>query len=344
MTGLAATCIVMLILQSGFCLTRADGGFVVPLTYHLYESDQRALVVFDEDQQKEELYVQAGFRGDITDFAWIIPVPSVPEVDTADADLFDEAERLTRPSYRHRGHDGGCACGNEIVTTPLGGQDGGVVVYGESTVGIYATRIVGADSSAVLADSLTAWGYLHGANYDEVVETLDFYVERDWVFVAMRVEEPDVDQPYPDYSYRGGTEPVHLSFDTVEPVYPMRISAMSADDISTVTVYVCADHRMTFPGADTRYANKINASELRAIREHYAHLGAILPEGCFLTKLRRQFTPDQMDSDILFVRADSDREFHEIHYSGFPPIEGLLALAIGVGIHLYWRRRIGDSE
>ncbi len=328
---------VALLLQAAFSGALADGGIVYPWGYYIRESEQRAVILYDEEAQREDLYVQAGFYGDAREFAWIIPVPSIPEVAVADEYLFHEASDLTRPSYHDRGVDWGCDCSDKFQSYPADAGANGVIVYDERMVGNYAIRIVGADSSSVLADSLAAWGYLYDHNQAEIVEVLDDYIERDWVFVALRVAESSFDPDQWDGVFYGGTEPVHLSFPSEQAVFPMRISALSADDVTEVTIYICAQHRMTFEGAETRYANNVSSSELRSIRSHFPRLGAILPGPCFLTKLHRSYTPNEMDSDIVFERAGTDREFREIHYSGIPPIGGLLIMVVGVGIHLYYR-------
>ena len=229
---LAAT----LFLQSAFSRVAADGGIVFPWGYYIRESEQRAVILYDEDAQREDVYVQAGFHGDAREFAWIIPVPSIPEVTVADEYLFHEASDLTRPSYHDRGVDWGCGCSDEFQTSPAERGADGVIVYDERMVGNYAIRIVGADSSSVLADSLTAWGYLYDQNQAEVIEVLDDYIERDWVFVALRVAEASIDPDEWGGVFYGGTEPVHLSFQTEQAVFPMRISALSADDVAEVTI------------------------------------------------------------------------------------------------------------
>jgi hypothetical protein len=44
-------------------------------------------------------YVQINYTGSAPDFSWVVPVPSVPEVDVAEMATFDELSRLTAPIF-----------------------------------------------------------------------------------------------------------------------------------------------------------------------------------------------------------------------------------------------------
>ena len=331
--------LLALSLAWGFAsVAAADGGMIGPMGLFLYESAQRAVVIYSEEDGTEDLIVQAGFRGQADEFAWIIPVPSMPEVTTADAELFYEAAWMTRPEYLNRGDAVGCACNEGFQTQPDGSSGGDVTIYDELTVGVYAVRIVGADSTAALADSLEAWGYLHAENRDVVLETLGHYVDKDWVFVALRIQGDGFTPGHASDFYYGGTDPVHLRFEAAEPVYPMRISAMSADEASDVTLYVCARHRMTFPGAETLYANRIDSHERAQVQRAYETFAEVLPDDCFLTKLHVILSPEEMEEDIILTPASSDREMRQIYYSGWPPLDGVLMILLGA-IFSIWRRR-----
>ena len=42
-------------------------------------------------------YVQINYVGEAPDFSWVVPVPTVPEVDVAEMATFDELDLLTQP-------------------------------------------------------------------------------------------------------------------------------------------------------------------------------------------------------------------------------------------------------
>ena len=109
-------------------------------------------------------------------------------------------------------------------------------------------------------------------------------------------------------------------------------------------MYVCASHRVTFPGSTTEYANRLNADELRTIQNQYNHLGPLLTRSCFLTKLRKNFPIGEMTEDIILERAPNDDEFRQIRYSGLPSTEILLVAMVGVVVissRIAGRRRRG---
>lgn len=315
----------------------ADGMPFPPYMYEMYETDQIAYIDHDADTDTEELHILPVFRGDATDFAWVVPTPSVPVVAESNDQIFWQCAQLSAPVYRNRDSFWGCQ-DNYYDTIALPGNEDGVTIYSHDLVGIYDVLVLGASDAAALADSLTAWGYLHEDNVDAVLPVLEAYVTDGWSFTAMRIsEEAFGGQEY----WYGGVDPVKFTFASEEIVYPMRISAQGSAETCDVILYVVADHRMTFDDARTDYANRLTADELAAVRHQYSILGSMLDEGDFITKLSRTFTPAEMNEDLVLERASSDEEFKQVHYSGVPITLGLL-MAIGVGLQSLKRRRRRD--
>ena len=322
---------------------RGDGGFISPYHHDIWEPEQKALILYDQDAQTEDLIIQASFYGDTRDFGWIIPVPSVPELDTGAGELFFECSRLTQPLHRRRGNRWGCDRDDYPVTVPgdqLGGDENDFVIVDEQTIGIYQALTISAQEATALTDSLTDWGFLHEDNQDEVTAALQFYIDKSWYFVALKMDstvnwEPDHNDGY----WYGGIEPVRLTFSSPQLVYPMRISAISTNYLSQVLLYVCSNHRTTFTGAATEYANRISDTERLSIRSSYPILGEFLPAPCYLTKLRRTFRREEMTDDIAIERAPTDAEYREIIYTGLPITEGILMAMAWLLIARPWRRR-----
>lgn len=336
----AAAVIALLALLAGAPQARADGGFMPPYGFDVYEPSQLALLRHDAATQTEDLIIHARFQGDARDFGWILPVPSLPTLETADGMLFWECAQLSAPLYRRRG---GIGCIGEDATDsyarPTGDLDGGVTVYEEQALGIYRALTIGAGDASVLADSLEAWGYLHIENRERVLAALQFYVEKSWFFVALKTGIPAEDDPPPYGYWEGGIDPVHLRFTSATPVYPLRISAMSATESSEVLIYALAAHRMTFPRAQTEYANRIDTDERDAIRRQYPRLAEWIEASTYVTKLRRTFSPTSMTDDLVLTRAPTDGEFRIIHYSSDASSTGLLLLAVAGVMAARSRRR-----
>ncbi len=313
----------------------ADGAMFAPWGYELYETEQIAVVEHDAAAGAETLHVLPGFRTESSGFAWIVPVPALPEVGVSDFDIFQDAVGLTAPVWRSRDETWGCAT-SDVYYGAL--DDGnGVDIIDDRLVGIYRTLVLGADDASALADSLTAWGFLHEGNREATLAVLDAYVARSWYFVAMKVDPETVEewQQQGGYWY-GNLSPVRLEFATDEPVYPLAISMLSAAPSSDVILYTIADRRLTFPDATTLYANRVTANELQEIRRVYPTFGALLHAGDFVTKLRRTFAPDEMTEDLVLA-PDGDDEFHQVFYSGIP-WTAVLLLGTGAWLRLRPRR------
>jgi hypothetical protein len=108
--------------------------------------------------------------------------------------------------------------------------------------------------------------------------------------------------------------------------------------MNSVLLYVCADHRMTFPGASAEYVNRISAGELTAIRRRYPHVAEWLRPGMCMTKLRRSYTAPEMTADLELTRAPSDEEYRPTFSSGAPASE-LPLLAGVVAFFVTWKAR-----
>jgi hypothetical protein len=327
---LVASLVATLVLVAAAGPARADGGFMSAYMSDVIEPTQKALLVYDAQAQQEDLVIQASFAGDAEDFGWIIPVPARPEIETADNDLFLELYRLTRPVTRTRGTSG-CFGGGETIFSPdEGGRDNGLVIYDDQVVGIYRALTLGAEDAGALTDSLSAWGYLHVQNQEAAAAALQFYVDKSWYFVALRVDAASAPHQ-PIGPWNGGIDPIHLSFISPEVIYPLRISAISAAPSSEVLIYTVADHRLTFPGAATEYVNHLALYELTALAMRMPALYRYLPGPCFLTKLRCFYTPEQMTDDVLLVRAENDQEFHLTVRTGVPMADGIM---LGIALFL----------
>jgi hypothetical protein len=316
--------------------TLADGCMIAPWAYEIHETEQLALLSWDDEAGREELHILPKFYGDTQNFAWIVPVPGLPEVEASSADIFRDLATLTAPEYRHR--DKGWSC-NDSQFSPDTGVPvpyNGVDIIDEQLVGIYRTMTVGADDADALTDSLTAWGFLHAGNVDQVAPALAAYVDEGWFFVTLKVDSTAFAEPQYGWYWYGGMEPIRLCFDAEAPVYPMRISALSAVDDTSVTLYVAADRRMDFAGGETLYANAFNTREKRALNARYPDLVPLLAAGGYLTKLRRLYNPEQMTADIHLVPASTNAEYHRIYYSGLPLTTGLL---LGMAGLWFSRRR-----
>ena len=120
----------------------ADGGIFYPTDRYSNETNQKAFIYYHN--QTENLIVQSGFRGNASDFAWVIPTPSKPEVLASKTGLFTTLESLTSTS-----NDGP----DVVYSTATLGLSGAapkssVTVVEQKTVDVFDTAVLQATPPA----------------------------------------------------------------------------------------------------------------------------------------------------------------------------------------------------
>ncbi len=296
----------------------ACGLMLTSMPYFIEEPVQQALISYDEENSSETLTVMPSFKSDANDFAWILPVPNLPLLAEGNLETFQTLRNLTDPIHHYR--DGswtdGCDRYDQVV---YANAEDGVDIVDNQLVGYYQTMTLASDQAPALLDSLTQWGFLHDDNIDQANELITHYVQQGWYFVTVRIDSTSFEDSYPyGYNYYyGALQPLTLTFDSDEIIYPMRISALSAAESTELYLYIISDHRMEFPGASVQYANRFSQSEYTRVPTGSA-LRTQLQQGDYLTRLHHDFHSNQIQEDITIVRSHTDDEYLAIEYSGLP--------------------------
>ncbi len=299
----------------------ADGMMLSAPYHYIYENSQQAVIRYDESTSTETISILPGFNGDALEFAWILPVPGLPELDQEDSELFQQLRNFTLPERHFRDSDWDGCDGRGDIYYEI--PDEGVNVINSQIIGYYQTMTLSSNQAPALIDSLTQWGFLHEDNLEAATELIDSYVQQDWYFVTVKVDSVSFAEAFPQYDdyygYYAQLEPLKFSFASEQIIYPMRISALSAAESTQVDLFVISDHRTTYPGAFTRYANRFSGDEINRLSgRSYGLIKGLLNDGDFLTHLRRDFRPQDMTEDIQIVPAENDHEYRMIYYSGMP--------------------------
>ncbi len=351
--------VILLLLATTATPVLADGGFFPDSMYRdLYESAQKAVIVYGNrtgnctgnctGNYTEHLILSVSFEGDAEDFAWVIPVPNLPEITVSDTELFWELSDFTATEFPRGG--GGFSC-FPYGAAPSPGDQGGVDVIEEQVVGPYATAILSATNATALADWLNANGYIFPEEGEEIVSE---YIEKEWYFVATKINA--VEEGTGEALEEGAIEPIVLSFASNETVYPLRISSLSATTATPpeVLLYVLADHVMV-PEQYPLYIGYGNWEDNAFTLEFGANVSVedlseyeILPElvstylsgdEFYLTKLRGWISADQMvDIELLrYEEGDSLGSLAETNTNSGDIV--VLTMIIGPVCGLYlWRR------
>lgn len=183
------------------------------------ETGQRAVIW--HDGTSETLILSTQFRGDASEFAWVIPVPNKPEVTKAKDELFTALEEYTRPKYSD-------AMPVPLVGRGLGGvEDSGapsVTVVETKKIDIYDIAVLEASEGTALREWLEANGFEYPATKQHL---LQYYVDKNWYFVAVKVAGEALG--YADsYLNNGHATPLAITFASEMLVYPLKISGAAA--------------------------------------------------------------------------------------------------------------------
>jgi hypothetical protein len=303
---------------------------------------QRAFIAYNPQTQRVDLVPSINLTGEATEFAIVIPTPSIPKLDTVDQQIFWDLNDLTRPVTRGRGGNWGssglgCAVVNDDDDDDFASEsDDGVTVISEQEVGAFDTVILTADNPMALTDWLDEHGYHHSIEDNAILQS---YIDQRWIFTAMRLGvQFGGDMRRRAQFFDATVDPILLTYTAEKLIYPLRLTSISAREGADVTVYILTSNKMHFPSARIEYANRITDSEHDAIRGNYPTLNSFIGEMRYLTRLRRSFARTEMDTDFELVRHQDNQEFRRVRYMGITFLPDLLLLGLVIIGYLAWRR------
>ncbi|MEA2007310.1 MAG: DUF2330 domain-containing protein [Patescibacteria group bacterium] len=229
-------------------MANADGIVVSPPSRKVFETDQKAVIFFEDGM--ENLILSISFQGDAGDFAWIVPTPAKPEVEKSTDALFTRLDELTKPEYPEPARD-----------LPLlqGGFSGdnaekGVTVIETKKIDYYDISVLEASDNQSLYNWLNDHGYrfAQAGNY-----IIDEYIQKGWYFTAVKIDSDRQNLAQGQMS-SGHATPLKLSFATDQIVYPLKISSLSGVEDNA------PDGQITYvDGADSKAA-KLDSDRILA--------------------------------------------------------------------------------
>jgi hypothetical protein len=212
--------------------------------------DQQAerIIFTINDNQTITAYVQINYTGSAPDFSWVVPVPSVPEVNVAEMDSFNELSNLTAPVFIPPLMPD-CAIIPVMAAAPVEeGGAGSVEVLASGTAGPYAYDVVTSPDP----NALITW--LRTNNYritEEMEPLVKVYTDEGMVFLAMKLQpEEDVQD----------IQPVVMTYQSSRPMIPLRLTAVAANPNMSVITWIFGDDQVV----PTNYAHPtISDDDLR---------------------------------------------------------------------------------
>lgn len=207
---------------------------MVPRTYQgsIGQSEQEAVLIHHNGREELILKIHYQIKGKtraLPDrFAWVITVPSEPdEYAVADDKLFEEVfdwtEKLTRLPTRSAGARG--------ASLGAPGAAAGIELGRAVKVGPYAiqpVRALGKEALGALNDWLEKNGFP-----TEDPKHMEYFVEKKFTFLCVKVTPEEGKK---EVAPGGGLPPLHLSFKSETPYYPLRFS--SRQGVFNVNLYV----------------------------------------------------------------------------------------------------------
>lgn len=199
-------------------LIKADGGLIPPPGYSVYETDQKAVIFYDEGI--EHLIISATFQGDADDFAWVIPTPAKPEVEKSTDFLFTRLDEMTRPleAYPERSKYSGMSLQGDGMNEP------GVSVLETKKIEYYEISVLEANDK----DALYNWLNDHGYHFPQSGKYIaEDYIQKGWFFTAIKISNDSASAVATNQLRTGHAVPLRLTFNSDSIVYPLKISSLN---------------------------------------------------------------------------------------------------------------------
>jgi hypothetical protein len=292
----------------------------------------------------ETLAIETRFEGEGTDFAWVVPVPSQPEVLAVSPGAFSTLRLQTQPWVEHAPHLSFtvvalAVCGLlvcfgmasdrftllavvlfmlafVVLLLPGLGRDSGgpggpqVTIHDVRTIGDYDVTTLSSSQPEALVDWLSENGFQMP---DRARPVVGAYVKEGWAFAAVKLHREaagkSVQAPHP----------LAFRFKTDTPVYPMRLTGVGSGPCS-VDLYVFGDRRARAAGFDLAMCDRpeyrddprtADAFFLAQDRVEIGHneLRELVNDAPVMTKLTRSFAPEEMDQDVYLDWEPYERTF-----------------------------------
>jgi hypothetical protein len=254
---LAALAVVVATLNGLTTPARAACCYFAAKDKDILQPAQKVFITWDPAEKVESFSVQPKFEGNALDFGMVIPTPAKPKLDEMPRDFFKELAGLSILKKREQPQskllpreyfDAAPGFGKMA-----GGKPTGQTVRAPrlSTVKVLEAGVVGNLDYKVIeagrADDLYAWLKDNKYSFAGDEATLDFYVQKKWLFTVMKIDTMQMKRR-PDGSFDGEVTPTRFQFASDKLVYPLKITQLSVKDKTEALFYVQAPFKVDLPG------------------------------------------------------------------------------------------------
>ena len=205
-------------------------------------------IVFAMEDGNVKAHIQIQYSGDAEEFAWLVPLPAIPEVGVGTDELFTQIIRTTQPRYRlTRQFEGNCpfdpnrggfgggipdSANDGGAESPAPAEPGSPLIV-RDLVGPYDFAVLSAESKDAMLEWLNTEQFFVPAGTDDAV---DPYIRPGAYFLALKLRK---DQAVGV----GDLQPVTLTYQSELPMIPIVLTSVAADPDMPVLVWVMGESR-----------------------------------------------------------------------------------------------------
>ena len=222
----------------------ACGCFVPPdPTVPIVQAGER--ILFARENGIITSHVQVQYAGPAEEFGWLLPLPSIPEMELGTDETFAQLIAQTQPTYRldrqyngdcpfdpfrNGGFGGGAGSPDSASEGDDGGGDGTPLVLRDA-IGPYDFAVLKADDKQDMLDWLDENGFFVPAGTDNAV---DPYIRPGAYFLALKLLSGED---------TGDLQPVVINYESDLPMIPIILTSVAADPDMGVQVWVLGEDR-----------------------------------------------------------------------------------------------------
>ncbi len=215
---------------------------------------QKVFITWNPAKKLESFTVQPKFEGNALDFGMVIPTPTQPKLHEMPRDFFKHLavysimkrrefpQSKLLPVLREERLAGLKLFDKSATKDESKAPEDhrpAVVVLEQGVVGSLDYKIIEANR----ADALFAWLKANKYSYSGDEATLNFYVQKKWVFTVMKIDTMQM-KKNKDGSYAGEVTPTRFQFASDKLVYPLKITQISVKDKTEALFYVQAPFKV----------------------------------------------------------------------------------------------------
>jgi hypothetical protein len=297
--------------------------------------DQTNIVIWDAAHQTEHFIRNASFRSGATDFGFIAPTPTTPQLNKASNQAFYTLAALA-PVVTYRAYGGAGRMEDRLKSAQV------QVLQEADVAGYHATTLKCPDAQAI-NDWMNAHGYV---STPEVEKWAERYCTRGWCLTAFKVIDKS--------KLIASTGTVRMSFRTDKPYNPFYVpkTNIPISGGGTLRVYFVSvgDYdahigRGEEPWQTPQWTSQIPEASAALLAKQVELPFYAVPDNCQVETFVDNNFPRPADDDIYFVK----RKVAQLpkNPSGAPrgqvPATAALSVLASFGLFSFVRRRQGTA-